>query len=158
MSEITMTDRLALKTPKASFLHVLQDEFSLSLREAREVVSAAQEYLGLDQPSAQVRAGQVRLVVASLRAPFGPPLTETERVTITLTVDAGPADAAVLAQEGRLGVRQGRILRLSETSLPLSILDVSRPYVSPTGIAPERLNPPRTTSRSDLTFGDLTFV
>jgi hypothetical protein len=66
-------------------------------------------------------------------------LTETERVTITLTVDAGPADAAVLAQEGRLGVRQGRILRLSETSLPLSILDVSRPYVSPTGIAPERL-------------------
>jgi hypothetical protein len=38
-------------------------------------------------------------------------------VTITLTVDAGPADAAVLAQEGRLGVRQGRILRLVDEAL-----------------------------------------
>lgn len=117
MSEITTNDRLAEKTPEASFLHVLQAEFNLSLREAREVVSAAQEHLGLDQATSQVRAGQVRLVVASLRAPFGPPLTETDRVTVTLTVDAGPADAAVLAQEGRVGLRQGRILRLVDEAL-----------------------------------------
>ena len=76
MSEITAAERLALKTPEASFLHVLQDEFNLSYREAREVVSAAQEILGLDRPTAQVRPGQVRLVVASLAAPFGPPLQE----------------------------------------------------------------------------------
>ena len=117
MQNHTPNDRLTEKTPEASFLHVLQAEFNLSLREAREVVSAAQEHLGLDQPTAQVRAGQVRLVVASLRAPFGPPLTETARVTVTLTVDAGAADAAVLAQEGRLGVRQGRILRLVDEAL-----------------------------------------
>jgi len=117
MAQETPTERLAEKTPEASFLHVLRDEFELSLREAREVVSAAQEYLGLDRPSGQVRAGQVRLVVASLRAPFGPPLTETDRVTVTLTVDAGAADAAVLATEGRLGLRQGRILRLVDEAL-----------------------------------------
>ncbi len=117
MTQVTTSDRLAEKTPEASFLHVLQDEFNLSLREAREVVSAAQEYLGLDQPSAQVRPGQVRVVVASLRAPFGPPLTETDRLTVTLTVDAGPADAAVMAAEGRVGLRQGRILRLVDEAL-----------------------------------------
>jgi hypothetical protein len=117
MSEITRTDRLAEKTPQASLLHVLCDEFNLSLREAREVVSAAQEHLGLDQPSAQVRAGQVRLVVASLRAPFGPPLRATDRVTVTLTLDAGAADAEVLTQEGRVGLRQGRILRLVDEAL-----------------------------------------
>jgi len=117
MANETSSERLAEKTPEASFLHVLRDEFNLSLREAREVVSAAQEYLGLDRPSSQVRAGQVRLVVASLRAPFGPPLTETDRVTVTLTLDAGSADAAVLATEGRVGLRQGRILRLVDEAL-----------------------------------------
>ncbi len=117
MQNHSTNDRLTEKTPEASFLHVLQAEFNLSLREAREVVSAAQEHLGLEQPTAQVRAGQVRLVVASLRAPFGPPLTETDRVTVTLTVDAGAVDAAVLAQEGRLGLRQGRILRLVDEAL-----------------------------------------
>lgn len=117
MTQATTNDRLAEKTPEASFLHVLQEEFNLSLREAREVVCAAQEYLGLDHPTAQVRPGQVRLVAASLRAPFGPPLRDTDRTTVTLTVDAGGADAAVLAQEGRVGLRQGRILRLVDEAL-----------------------------------------
>ena len=44
MSENTANDRLALKTPEASFLHVLEHEFDLSYREAREVVSAAREW------------------------------------------------------------------------------------------------------------------
>jgi len=117
MTQATTNDRLAEKTPEASFLHVLQEEFNLSLREAREVVGAAQEYLGLDHPTAQVRPGQVRLVAASLGAPFGPPLRDTDRITVTLTVDAGGADAAVLAQAGRVGLRQGRILRLVDEAL-----------------------------------------
>ena len=40
-------------------------------------------------PSAAVRPSQVRLVVASLKAPFGPPLAETDNVEVTLTVDVG---------------------------------------------------------------------
>jgi uncharacterized small protein (DUF1192 family) len=36
---------------------------------------------------------------------------------VTLTVDAGAADAAVLAQEGRVGLRKGRILRLVDEAL-----------------------------------------
>lgn len=117
MSEHTANDRLALKTPEASFLHVLESEFNLSSREAREVVSAARELLGLDRPTGPVRPGQIRLVVASLKAPFGPPLVETARMEVTLTVDAGAEDAAVLTEQGRLAVRQGRILRLVEEAL-----------------------------------------
>jgi DNA-binding MarR family transcriptional regulator len=117
MSENTASDRLALKTPEASFLHVLEHEFNLSYREAREVVSAARELLGLDQPTAQVRPGQVRLVVASLRAPIGPPLAETDRVEVTLTVDAGAEDGEVLGRDGRTALRGGRILRLAEEAL-----------------------------------------
>jgi biotin operon repressor len=117
MSEHTASDRLALKTPEASLLHVLESEFNLSYREAREVVSAARELLGLDRPTGQVRPGQIRLVVASLKAPFGPPLVETARMEVTLTVDAGAEDAAVLNTQGRLAVRQGRLLRLVEEAL-----------------------------------------
>ena len=113
----TVAERLALKTPEARFLHVLESEFDLSYREAREVVNAARETLGLDRPTAQVQPGQVRLVVASVKAPFGPPLAETARVEVTLTVDAGADDAEVHAQQGREGLRRGRIVRMLDEAL-----------------------------------------
>lgn len=117
MSNITTEDRLALKTPEASFFHILHKEFNFSPREAREVVNVAHEMLGLDRPKGQVRPGQIRLVVASLAAPFGPPLSETERIEVTLTVDAGSEETEVRLREGREGVRRGRILRLTDEAL-----------------------------------------
>jgi len=57
------------------------------------------------------------LVVASLKAPFGPPLSETDRVEITLTVDAGAQDMEVQARQGRESVRRGRILRMLDEGL-----------------------------------------
>ena len=117
MSNITVEDRLAHKSREASFFHVLQSEFDLSYREAREVVSTAREMLGLDCPVGQVRPGQVRVVAASVKAPFGPPLSETERVEVTLTVDAGVEDAEVRGREGRERLRQGRILRILDEAL-----------------------------------------
>ena len=55
--------------------------------------------------------------MVSLKAPFGPPLTETDKVEVTLTVDAGAEDAKVKAQQGIEGLRQGQILRLTEEAL-----------------------------------------
>ncbi len=117
MSKDTAEKRLALKSPEASFCQVLESEFNYSPREAREVINVAREMLGLDGPSVQVRPGQIRQVVASLQAPFGPPLSETERVEVTLTVEAGSEDAEVKAKEGRVGLRRGRILRLMSEAL-----------------------------------------
>lgn len=92
MSKATTQDRLAIKTPESAFIHVLQ-EFEFSPRVSRELLSTAKEMLVGGVPSAAVRPGQVRLVVASLKAPFGPPLAETDKVEVTLTVDAGAEDA-----------------------------------------------------------------
>ena len=56
---------------------------------SRALLSAAQEMLVGGVPASAVRPGQVRLVVASLKAPFGPALAETDKVEVTLTVDGG---------------------------------------------------------------------
>lgn len=117
MSHATMFSRLASKTPEASFLHVLQEEFSFSQRVSREILATAQEMLVGGLPAMALRPGQVRLVVARLDAPFGPPLTETNKIEVTLTVDAGADDSEVLSHEGREGLRRGRILRLTAEAL-----------------------------------------
>ncbi len=117
MSKATTQDRLAVKTPEAAFLHVLRREFNFSPRVSRELLSTAKEMLVGGVPSATVRPGQVRLVVTSLKAPFGPPLEETDKVEVTLTVDAGAEDARVGGREKAEVQRQGRILRLTEESL-----------------------------------------
>jgi len=117
VSRATTQDRLAVKTPEAAFLHVLQEEFRFSPRVSRELLSTAKEMLVGGMPSSAVRPGQVRLVVASLKAPFGPSLAETEKVEVTLTVDAGAEDAEVKRREKGEGLRRGRILRLTEEAL-----------------------------------------
>jgi DNA-binding Lrp family transcriptional regulator len=113
----TTQERLATKTPEASFLHVLQDEFDFSLRVSREVMNTAKEMLIGSTPASAVRPGQTRLVVASLNAPFGPPLSDAEKVEVTLTVDNGDEDAKVKEREGTEGLRRGQILRLTEEAL-----------------------------------------
>jgi DNA-binding Lrp family transcriptional regulator len=117
MSKATTLDRLAVKTPEAAFLHVLRREFNFSPRVSRELLSTAKEMLVGGMPSSAVRPGQVRLVVTSLKAPFGPPLEETDKVEVTLTVYVGAEDAGVGGREKAEGLRQGRILRLTEEAL-----------------------------------------
>jgi hypothetical protein len=109
--------RLALKTPEASFLHVLQKEFNFSRRVSQELLSTAQEMLVGSNAKGSIRPGQVRLVVAHMNAPFGPPLAETDKVEVTLTVDQGEEDVQVKEREGLAGQRRGRILRLTVEAL-----------------------------------------
>lgn len=115
MSAHTIAARLAAKTPEAAFLNILEQEFHFSPRVAGEVLNVASEVL-LGGPG-QLRPGQVRLVVARLEAPFGPPLAESAKIEVILTADAGIEDAAVLATEGREGLRRGCILRLLAEAL-----------------------------------------
>ena len=105
MSRSNVQSRLASKTPEAAFLHVLQAEFSFSQRISKELVATAKEMLIGGLPAAVVRPGQIRVVVARLDAPFGPPLAETDKIEVTLTKDAGAEDAEVLARENREGLR-----------------------------------------------------
>lgn len=117
MSQAEVQERLALKTPEATFLHVLQQEFNFSIRVSRELLATAQEMLLGSIPAAAVRPGQVRQVVASMKAPFGPPLAEADKVEVTLTVEAGAEDAVVKERQGAEGLRRSQILRLTEEAL-----------------------------------------
>jgi hypothetical protein len=117
MTAKTSAQRQALKTPEAAFVHVLQSEFQFSTRLSGEVLQTAQEMLVGAVPAATLRPGQVRALVASFKAPFGPPLDETDLVAVTLTIDAGVEDAAVRERDGLAGLRQGRILRIVDEAL-----------------------------------------
>jgi predicted ArsR family transcriptional regulator len=117
MSQTSTAERLALKTPEGAFLRVLVEEFGFSPRVSRELLHVGQEMLAGGVSALAVRPGQVRLVVASFQAPFGPPLAEVEKVEVTLTVDSGAEDAEVRQRDGLTGLRRGRILRLAEEAL-----------------------------------------
>jgi predicted ArsR family transcriptional regulator len=117
MSQASTQGRLALKTPEAAFLRVLTEEFGFSFRVSRELLQVGQEMLGGGVSAMAIRPGQVRLVVVSFQAPFGPPLAEVAKVEVTLTVDTGAEDAEVRQRDGLAGLRRGRILRLSEEAL-----------------------------------------
>jgi len=45
MTDLSSEKRLALKTPEAAYLHVLQAEFNFSLRVSQEILMTAQEML-----------------------------------------------------------------------------------------------------------------
>lgn len=115
MSQATSDDRLLTKTPEAAFLLVMSKEFGFAPRVSREVLQTAQEMLGGTQAS--LRPGQIRYLAAKREAPFGPPLAETDKVELTLTVDAGAEDLEVKQTQGLEGLRRGRILRLLEEAV-----------------------------------------
>jgi DNA-binding Lrp family transcriptional regulator len=117
MTKNDASGRLALKTPERAFLQTLESEFHFSPRLAQEVLETAQAELLGNGLSAELRPGQIRLVVCSAQAPFGPPLAEADKVEVTLTVDGGVDDLALKAREGVEGLRRGRILRLLDEGL-----------------------------------------
>gem|GEM_PF-4314363 len=89
MTATITSDRLVEKTPEAAFLHVMQKEFGFSQRTARQVLETANEMLLGGDSKGQQRPGQVRVVVTSLKAPFGPSLAESAKTEVVLTVDKG---------------------------------------------------------------------
>lgn len=113
----TMESRLAVKTPEATFLHLLEHEFHIPPRMGRVLLEAVQEVLLGSGASESLRPGQTRAVVTALTAPFGPRLAASEKVTVTLTLDSGVEDAQVRASQGAEALRRGRLLRLTDEAL-----------------------------------------
>ena len=56
--------------------------------------------------------GSQVFLLARCDAPLGKPLTDTEKVAVRWTLDAGEADAIILRQHGKAALRQHRIRRL----------------------------------------------
>ena len=111
----TTIDRLAVKTLDQRFRHELESGFEIAPRVAQGILNMAKEVFGHDSNTtnhSRLRPGQIRQVVAASNALPGPPLEQTDMVTITWTIDAGEDDLAVLREHGHVALRQVRILRL----------------------------------------------
>lgn len=116
----TTIDRLAVKTLDQRFRHELETGFEIPPRVAQGILNLAKEVFGLDSSVINhfwIRPGQVQQVVAAASALHGPPLAQTDMVTITWTIDAGEEDLAVLKEHGHVALRRVRILRLINEAL-----------------------------------------
>lgn len=116
----TTIDRLTVKTLDQRFRRELETGFEIAPRVAQGILNLAKEIFGLDSGATNhfwLRPGQVRQVIAASTAFHGPPLEETDMVTITWTIDAGEDDLAVLREHDQVALRRVRILRLIDEAL-----------------------------------------
>lgn len=117
MSEANLQTRLAVKTPEANFLHILETDFHIPPRTGRVLLELAKEILVGEGLAGALRPGQTRAVVTALKAPFGPSLADSAKLEVTLTTDSGVEDEQVRVGEGAEALRRGRILRITEEAL-----------------------------------------
>lgn len=119
--EKAANNRLAIKTLEQRFRHELESGFEFAPRIAQGVLDTAKEIFHLNtvplERHHRLRPGQIRQILAVAEAPHGCPLEEIEMVEVTWTVDAGAEDKETLAELGRVGLRQKRILRLIDEAL-----------------------------------------
>lgn len=116
MTRAEQARRLAIRTPEGAYLQVLETGFGFAPRVAQAILTSAKEALG-GISAEEVKPGQIRMVAASLGAPFGPPLEDIDKVEVTLTVDAGGEDEQVRGEQGLAAQRRGRILRILDEAL-----------------------------------------
>ena len=106
--------RLDGKSIETMFQNRLIEEARCSPIVARAIWGMVNETLGGADGSTgeAARVGQVLFLAVAAEEPAGKPLTQCQKVTVRLLLDAGPDDQAVRWRLGLDGVRRARILRL----------------------------------------------
>lgn len=107
--------RQEAKTLEQRFLHTMKTDYEFSARLAEAILTEAQVHL-LGKPSS-MKPGQQRAILIAKDASHGRSLSETRKVEIIWTVDAGMEDRQILAAQGRVGQRRHRIQRLLDEAL-----------------------------------------
>jgi DNA-binding CsgD family transcriptional regulator len=107
----SLYDRSLEKTPEQVFINTLRKDFELSPAESKGVLELAKDCLFGEVPKT---LGKVKVLCASLSAKHGKPLGEQEMVRVELTLDGGVEDLDVLRRRGSAGLRQLKVLRISE--------------------------------------------
>lgn len=110
-SHRSLYDRSLEKTPEQVFVNSLRREFELSPAESLGILELAKSCLFGEIPQS---LGKIRFLCASRKARHGQPLSEQEMVRVGLTLDGGIEDLDVLRVQGSKGLRQLKVLRLSE--------------------------------------------
>lgn len=107
----SLYDRSLEKTPEQVFVNSLRREFELSPAESQGILELAKRCLFGEIPQT---LGKLRFLCASRKARHGKPLSEQDMVRVELTLDGGIEDLDILRLQGPQGLRQLRILRLTE--------------------------------------------
>jgi len=107
----SLYDRSLEKTPEQVFINSLKREFELSPAESTGILELAKSCLFGEVPRT---LGKLRFLCASRSARHGKPLGDQDMIRVELTLDGGIEDLDVLRRQGPGGLRQLRILRLTE--------------------------------------------
>jgi hypothetical protein len=113
----TSTERLAQKTAERQFLYEMESDFEFAPATSRAVLETAQQVLLLSAGAQDVREGQMCVTVVSAREPSGKPLSAMKKLSVKVTVDSGLEDLEVLRHFGGTGLRQVRLLRMTEEAV-----------------------------------------
>jgi hypothetical protein len=120
---------IAAEAEAATFLEILEKELAISPEVSRKILTVAQSTLvappavpladAAPQPESTVEsvAGTVEYAVAALDAPGNVALSDDDRVTVTLTLDAGDEDTRYKVSHGPAGLRRRRLLRLQQEAI-----------------------------------------
>lgn len=108
-------ERLQAKTSQRRFVQVLEQAYDCAPRVAVAILQEAQECL-VGGPS-QLQPGQVRVVLAQLKAAHGRALRETDLTEVLWTIDAGQEDRETLQKFGAQALRRVRMQRLLSEAL-----------------------------------------
>ena len=107
--------RLDAKTLDSMFCRRIEEGANCSPFVSHAILTTVKEVfpIGLDDPEHQLGLGQIKLLVVAATEPAGKPLDQCQKVTVLLTLDAGPEDFQVRLAQGVDGLRRGRILRVT---------------------------------------------
>lgn len=110
-TQSSLYDRILEKTPEQVFTNSLRKEFELSPAESKGILELAKSCLFGKIPET---IGKIKYLCASRKARHGKPLREQDLIEVELTLDSGVDDLNVLKESGLKGLRQLKILRLTE--------------------------------------------
>ncbi|MCJ7434219.1 MAG: DUF1670 domain-containing protein [Anaerolineales bacterium] len=108
-------NRHQAKTSEQRFLQTLQRDFHYAPKIAESILAEAQDCF--QGNSANLRTGQMRVLLVKRKSASGQVLKDTPKVEVTWTVDGGLEDLIVLQKSGVAGLRKVRLPRLLDEAL-----------------------------------------
>jgi hypothetical protein len=107
--------RFDAKTLDSMFRRRIEEGANCSPFVSQAILAAVKEVfaIGPEDADHQLGLGQIRLLVVAAEEPAGKPLEECQKVSVLLSLDAGPEDYQVRLAHGVEGLRRCRILRVT---------------------------------------------
>src|SRR6516165_2432507 len=107
--------RFDAKTLDSMFRRRIEEGANCSPFVSRAILATVKEgfAIGPEEPDHHLGLGRIRLLVVAAQEPAGKPLAACQKVSVLLTLDAGPEDYQVRLAHGVEGLRRCRILRVT---------------------------------------------